>query len=83
MGLTADYLDLYPTQQLLAVFEGQPDLLWGQIGDGACDRADVLGNWLDTVRRQLNPDRPLHGVALRCHRGHDNTPPPPHTFHSH
>jgi hypothetical protein len=40
--LTAYHLDLDSTQQLLAFFESQPDLLRRQIGDRPGDCADVI-----------------------------------------
>ena len=65
-----------------ALFESQADLLRRQVDNRARDCADIAGDWLITVWRQLNPNCPFHGVALRRHKRDDLTPQPPHTFHS-
>src|SRR5258708_3676521 len=67
--LTVNYLDLHSAQQLLTLFESQPDLLRRQIGDRASDCANVVGDWRVTVWRQLNPDRPFHRGSPPLLRG--------------
>ena len=80
--LAADHLDLHSAQDLLALLEGQPDLLRGQVGDRASDRADVVGDRRVSIWRELNPDCPFHRVALRCQWGGRSYPAAPTSFHS-
>ena len=50
------------TKQLLAFFEGKPDLLRRQVGNRSCDRADVLRGGPIAVQGNLYPNRSFHGV---------------------
>jgi hypothetical protein len=76
---------------MLTLLERQPDLLRSQVGDRESDRADLLDDRVVTIRRELNPDCPFHGVALQCdtmtilrHRLHIRSAPRitrhPHSF---
>ena len=57
-----------------ALFESQADLLRRQVDNRARDCADIAGDWLITVWRQLNPNCPFHGggpgngFCIRVHR---------------
>jgi hypothetical protein len=83
VSLASNYLDLDSAQQLLALLEGQPDLLRRQVSDRASNRANLIADRGIAVWRQLNPDRPFHRGGPPMPRGDYVTPAPPLTFHSH
>jgi len=74
----ADDRHLDATKQLLAFFEGKPDLLRRQIGNRSRDRADVAsGGPIVVVQSDLYPNRPFHGIPsfekqgpILCQRPH-------------
>jgi hypothetical protein len=63
VDLITDDRHLDAAKQLLALFEGKPDLLRRQIGNRSHDRADVAsGGPIVVVQSDLYPNRPFHGI---------------------